>query len=198
MSDTPEVEVVRTAPKTVEVRIAELPAFYASLGRAVVMSGGAGAQPSQTLPDAVRAECSRCGATLTGAELCELTIVEEITNLPPKLKRLRLGYCARPACESYEYRIHLAEHPGLDWQRILDEAGRSLASSSTDVTAVKMTLTFARLRTIARSHPRSLVFALLILVLFGLFLMGDRRPFGSKPAKYRIDPASVSPTTATR
>ena len=62
------------------------------------------------------AECLACGIQITGEELLDLAIQANAGE--PKLKRLRMGYCARRTCDSRFYQLTCNPAPGVDWAPI--------------------------------------------------------------------------------
>ena len=68
------------------------------------------------LGQALSARCAGCGMVITGEELLALA---DGTGDSAKLRRLRLGDCARQTCASAFYTVSGAEHPGLDWPSLL-------------------------------------------------------------------------------
>jgi hypothetical protein len=165
--------------------------FQASLARALSETGISGGQLNEIFSARMRAECPECGIQITGDEIVQISVTEEATELlHPKLKRLRLGYCAREGCESYDYRIHLEDHPGVDWTAVTEKAHQ--LELATKAAASEEEKRQARQK---RNHRTKRVVAglfIVIALLLGSFVTRHgRMPFTKKPHKYEIDPASV-------
>jgi hypothetical protein len=72
----------------------------------------------------VQVECLLCKIRLTGQELLDANIKSEL-ELPPKLRRMQLGYCARASCESRFYRVFLLEDSSINWSEVWPVEGPS-------------------------------------------------------------------------
>jgi hypothetical protein len=171
--------------------VEDLVRFQASLACALSEAGISGSQLNQIFSTRLRAECAECGIQITGDEIVHVAVAEEATELPhPKLKRLRLGYCAREGCESYDYRIHLEDHPGVDWTTVTEKAHQlELAAKAAASEEEKR-----RARQKQNQRTKRVVAGLSVviaLLLVSFLTRHGRLPFTKKPHKYEIDPASV-------
>lgn len=167
-------------------------AIYANLGRALSETGVNGSQLNEILSAALRASCGGCNIQLTSHEVEQVALVENPTQLThAKLKRLRLGYCAREGCEATDYRIQLEPYPGVDWDIIGAMANDLMLAqkAATEAEARHRTRRLQNQRT-----KRTLVGMMIVVfaVLLFFFWRQGRPSFAKKPQKYKLDPASVS------
>jgi predicted nucleic acid-binding Zn ribbon protein len=178
--------------KSLQIRIDDVVGFYTGLVRALGENGIGGNKLNEIFTAYQWAECVQCGIKITGEEMDQILVADEETKLPhPKLQRLRLGYCAREGCESYDYCIHFEDYPGLDWSAVAEKAVN-------EVTASKVVAELERKQKIMRKRQRRMkqaalaLFTVLVLLLLRTVIQHDHQPFGRKPHKYEIDPGSVS------
>jgi hypothetical protein len=180
-------------PKTIPIRVAGLALFYANLARALTDAGITGRRLNEILASHLRVSCARCDIHLTTEEIEQVSLVEETTQLShPKLKRLRLGYCARAGCESDNYQIQLEAYPGVDWETVVAKANDLVsAQKAAEKAAVQRQARQKQTQRTKRAMLALLAVAACFLLLF--VWRHGRLPFVKKPHKYQIDPASVSP-----
>ena len=179
--------------KTVQVRIEDLPRHYANLARTLSEAGLNSLQLSEVLAMRLQTSCLKCGIQISSEELEQMAVLGEATELThAKLKRLRLGYCAREGCESAVYSIHLDDCPGLDWEVILekvDELGvKARAKARQD----------QRREGSRRRRQRMLrimagVGIAMILYLLQFIWSHGHLPFVKKTHTYKVDPGSMPP-----
>ena len=162
--------------------------FYQSLARVLLDSGLSGARLNEILLHCLRAECVQCHIRVSPEELEQLALSDAPAEpLHPKLRRLRLGYCAREGCESYFYEVQLDSHRDIDWEAVVRKARDLLAASKG-----------AAGQEPQRRKPRRLgmLIGIGLLVLTAVaWLVHGRLPFARKPHKYDIDPASTGTTS---
>ncbi len=179
------------ASKTVLIRVESLARYYASLGRTLAQTGVSGNQLNDILSSCLEARCVNCEIPISGVEIEQISLIEDTTHLShPKLKRLRLGYCAREGCESYEYAIHLSTSPGVDWDEIAAKTNDLMSAEKIAAKEVDR----RRIRKARNQHRMRIGGGLFILiVLFALFFFfrNGRLPFVKKTHKYEVDPASI-------
>jgi len=175
--------------------VEDLVRLQASLARALGETGISGGQLNEIFSTRLRAECAECGIQITGDEIVHVAVAEESTELPhPKLKRLRLGYCAREGCDSYYYRIHLEDHPGVDWTTVTEKAHQwNLAAKAAASEEEKRRVCQKRNQQTKRVVAG--LFIVIALLLISFATRHGRLPFTKKPHKYEIDPASVRQPT---
>jgi hypothetical protein len=103
---------------------------------------------------------------------------------------LRLGYCARQGCESYDYSIHFEDYPGVDWAAVAEEATNHVASLK--IAAKEEAGRKLREKRQRRMKRAALALcAILVLLVLRIVVQQGRLAFGQKPHKYEIDPAST-------
>lgn len=73
------------------------------------------------LGESMFCECVQCGIFINGRELMQVEAIDPDTGEEGKLKRLRMGYCARKGCNSKSYRLAFHKHPDLDWNAVLPQ-----------------------------------------------------------------------------
>lgn len=107
-----------------DVAVEQAPAMCLAIARALGEAGYGAGHIQRLFREAVLVECVGCGIRLTADELTALLVrgEEQAEELPPRLKRLKLGYCARNGCDSRFYRITVASGRGIPWSRILNRA----------------------------------------------------------------------------
>ena len=167
--------------------------LYANLARALSETGVSGSQLNEIFSTSLRARCVKCDIQIASDEIEQVSLVEDTTQLShPKLKRLRLGYCAREGCESDDYLIHLDAYPGVDWEIITAKANDLMSAQR--AAAKEAARRKARQKQIQRTKRAVLGLMAVAICLLLLFVWRHGRlPFVKKPHKYQIDPASVSP-----
>ena len=180
-------------PKTIPIRVAGLALFYANLARALTETGITGRRLSEILSTRLQVSCVRCDIHLTTEEIEQVSLLEDTAQPShPKLKRLRLGYCAREGCESEDYRIRLDAHPGVDWDSIAAKANDLILAQQADAKAEEQ----HQIRQKQKQQTKRVALGLSALIVCILLLFvwrNGRLPFVKKPNKYQIDPASVTP-----
>jgi hypothetical protein len=179
--------------KFIPIRINGLAVFYANLARALTETGITGPQLNEILSTRLRVSCVRCDIHLTTDEIEQVSLVNDTTQLShPKLKRLRLGYCAREGCESDDYQIQLEACPGVDWETIAAKANELVSTQKVaEEEAVRRQARHNQIQRTKRAVLAVLTVAVCFLLLF--VWRNGRLPFVKKPHKYQIDPASVAP-----
>ncbi len=156
----------QAAPDILQVRLDSLASLYSRLAAALGEAGFSGNQLNEIFSKHVRAECVQCGIQISGDDIGHIAFAEEKTPLPnSKLDRLRHGYCVRNGCDSYFYRLHFGDYPGLDWKEIREKADRHTVAAEVAV--------------------------VLVLLLFWHIRYYGYVPLLQKPHKYTIDPGSV-------
>jgi hypothetical protein len=181
------------APESVIVReehLLKLAPFCQALGQAF---GGRGLVPEQTLGiwrAALTAECTQCGIPLSGEELFALSQPPEKTPVA-KVRRLRLGDCARPGCESYFYRLHFRPHPPTDWAELIALAETMQAESARPAPRKLALAEFARglVRCGLTRRAALALGVLLLLLLIHRWHTGGRIPLLREPEHFHVTPA---------
>ena len=175
---------------TVQVHVERIGGLYTRLAAALSEAGFSGSQLNEICSRHIRGECVQCGIRITGDEMAHVALAEVKTEMAhSRLDRLRHGYCARNGCDSYYYRIHFDDRPGLDWTKIREQAG-SLAVAGQSTAQQETGATTIRNWLLVRLAVGLAV--VLILLLFWHIRYYGYVPLLQKPHKYTIDPASVS------
>jgi hypothetical protein len=175
--------MIQTASTIAQVGVDRLPALYSSLTAALSEAGISDGQLGEILSKYVSAECVLCGTRVSGEEIRGITSAAEESLAPgSKFDRLKRGSCVKIGCISCYYRVHLREHPGLDWTTIRERASEDEAFKEAKA---------ARKRSLIRVVLG--VGVILILLLCRYVMYFGHLPLLQKPHKYTVDPASVAP-----
>ncbi len=87
-----------------QLSLNEIHRLYPALVRALAEAGESGARMQEILDQHLRVRCVGCHQAITGEDLAQLAL--DAAGSPaanPRVERLRLGYCARPDCNSRFY-----------------------------------------------------------------------------------------------
>jgi hypothetical protein len=173
-----------------EEHLLKLAPFCQALGEAL---GGSGLAPDQALGvwrAALTAQCARCGIPISGEELFALSQPPG-ENPSPKIRRLRLGDCARPGCDSYFYRLSFRAHPALDWPALLARTEAIRAELERPVSGRSGAAPFAKAVLHAGLTRRAAIAlaVLLLLLLARHWYGGGGIPLLREPEHFRVAPA---------
>lgn len=166
--------------------------FCAGLFRTMLQCGLSAEQAGGVFCANITAECVQCGMEISGVEL--LALAQAATEPEhPKLKRLRLGDCARKGCNSYYYRFRFEPCSSLDWPILLPRIEQELQ-------APQKRPGDSAVATPARgfwipSFPRRgwVALGLILLILFVRhWHRGGRIPFVREPENFRVDVVTES------
>jgi hypothetical protein len=181
---TPEYFSVR------EERIQALEQFSRALSAACRRCGPSEAKTAEAVRAALSAECMKCGIHVSGGELLAISETAEAKEPSAKVKRMRLGYCARDGCESFTYRLFFRSHPGADWPTItaqLEAVGQNCTElSAAQAAAKRAAARKARWRTLGRIGIALAIIGLLLVIR--QWYVGGRIPLLREPEKFRVDP----------
>ncbi|HYT62160.1 MAG TPA: hypothetical protein VEL06_18415 [Haliangiales bacterium] len=181
----------QAAPDILQVRLDSLASLYSRLAAALGEAGFSGNQLNEIFSKHVRAECVQCGIQISGDDIGHIAFAEEKTPLPnSKLDRLRHGYCVRNGCDSYFYRLHFGDYPGLNWKEIWEKADRHTvaAEAAREKATLQGSNTFHKW---LLTRVCVGVAVVLVLLLFWHIRYYGYVPLLQKPHKYTIDPGSV-------
>ncbi len=204
MSDTPPSPApapsiaipASNAPGTLRVSLQQLPACHGSVARALGEAGFSGQEIGVLFASGLRATCVGCGMVLTGEELGRLAVVESDTgesvgSLPPKLERLRLGFCPRNGCEARFYQLQLDPLPRDDAAKIIAQAGAILRGEVSAKPLITIDLPKSR-RQIQRLAMIAAATLLVWLVVYRLvFYRSQIIPFVKPSSPFQVDPKTV-------
>lgn len=171
--------------------------FSGNLAAAVHRHYKGSREYTQAVSEGLLAECDVCGIPLTGQDLL-LAGDATGTEVGVKVKRLRLGFCARDGCESYFYRLSLRPVTGLDWKEVLAhiETLREARKQAMDAeaSAQKQADPMVKLKKV-----RKIAIAIglvLMLLLIRQWYVGGTIPFIREPEKFHVSTAAPSSENA--
>jgi len=107
-----------------------------------------------------------------------------------KIGRLRLGYCAREGCESYNYRVVFLDYPPTHWPEVLAQA----ESLQTEARKPGRSWVWIGSRLAALLRPRLTLRVWIVLAVALLLLLarhwqlGGTIPLVREPENFRVDP----------
>ncbi|MGC8990480.1 MAG: hypothetical protein ACP5MD_10185 [Verrucomicrobiia bacterium] len=184
-----------------QVRIDALPACYQAILEALAVAELPADEISDVFKHYVTAECLQCGTRVTGDELGQLALGNQLQpDEDQKLFRLKTGYCASSGCESYYYRLILTEHPKVDWTGLAQSLANAAAASTTTPEPQKQKHAGTLAPWLQHPQARRVLAGIAILIALLVarhFMTGGRLPFVHKKPVYVVDPASVSPRQST-
>ena len=106
-----------------QVRVEAVWGLLRNLARSLFARGLSGEKIRDVYAGSIRVSCESCGSELKEADLVALLDAASDTRLAnPKLNRLHKGYCFKPGCNSYFYRLTFRPAEGIDWTTALPEA----------------------------------------------------------------------------
>lgn len=184
---------VPNRPGELRVALDQLPACHGVVAQALGEAGLSGQELHVVFATGLRATCVGCGMVLTGEELGRLTVTEGDANaaLPPKLERLRLGFCPRSGCEARFYQLHLESLPRGNAANVLAHAGKLLRGEKSRLPNLAGQLPVTR-RHMGRL---ALIAALTLLGCFVayrlIFYRSQLIPFVQPKSPFQVDPRSV-------
>jgi hypothetical protein len=126
--------------------------------------------------------CDGCDSVLSAEEL--LVVLDTADGTTPsnaKMQRLSQGYCVKPACNSYFYRITLQPEEGIDWNALLAEAENPPSEGGQNQTdEAKPTRTKTPLSADAKVRIAIGMAVVVLLVLVRQWYFNGRIPFVTK------------------
>jgi len=137
-------------------------------------------------------ECIQCGFRISGEELLSLSSSELDDKASPRLKRLRLGYCARNGCDAVYYRISCTGHPDINWLSFFQKQDLPTINFSRSETSRLKPIHFSLGKFL---DWRILITAvtLLVLILLRQYYRGGSIPFLREPENFKVDHNEVQP-----
>jgi len=167
-----------------EEQIQQLETFCRRLVEALSRAGLDPEKSFEVSHASLTAECVKCGFRVSGEVCFALSRAADGEGLVGTLRRLHLGDCARPGCESYSYRLSFQRHPDVDWIAILRQVEHIKEEQAGKSAAVRRA---ASLGVIRRVGLALVIVALLLL--FRQWYFGGRIPLIREPERFRVDPA---------
>jgi hypothetical protein len=183
----------------VRLSVPDLPRAFQALACALGDAGVGGQQLPALFATGVRATCTGCGLSVSGTELSELAMAAAETEskaprLPPKLERLRLGYCPRQGCEARYYSLALSPVGRFEPAAILARTQTLLGGDAKKLprlTPVSTPATRQATRRLALIALAALVIGLIAYRL--IYYRSQLIPFVEPKSPFTVDPASVQP-----
>ncbi len=173
-----------------EEQIQALAEFSSALAEACRDGIAGDGKKREAVRAALSAECTRCGIRVSGDELLAIAESADAPEQNPKIKRMRLGYCAREGCESFTYRLFFHNQPGLSWPAVFVQMEAATHSqtelAAAEALARQAAARKARWQTVKRVGIALAVVALLIVIR--QWYIGGRILLIREPEKFRVDP----------
>ncbi len=203
MSEPESASVPATAsppvsgPAQTRLSVGDLPKAFHAVACALGEAGVGGQQLPAIFATGLRATCTGCGMTVTGAELSELMVAsgdDAEHRLPPKLERLRLGYCPRNGCEARFFTLELAKAGQFEPKPVLDRAAGILAGDSRPKMELRPATTPATRRATRRIALIALATLFVAFVAYRIvFYRSQLIPFVEPKSPFTVDPGSLTP-----
>lgn len=134
---------------------------------------------------------------VSGTELGELVVAaaeEGEHRLPPKLERLRLGYCPRNGCEARFYTLELSPTGRFDPAAIVVRAKAIMDGDKQPLLKFKPTVTPATRKATRRLALIALATLLVAFIAYRLiYYRSQPIPFVQPKSPFTVDPASIPP-----
>ncbi|MCW5558539.1 MAG: hypothetical protein KIT22_12000 [Verrucomicrobiae bacterium] len=187
------------APSLTELRVpvTDLPRVHEALARALGEAGVGGQELHALFGSGVRAVCVGCGLPVSGADLGELAVTAEAERereLPPKLERLRLGYCPRNGCEARFFNLEIPGPGRFDHGKVLGRTRDLLAGKETPALSLKPALSPTTRKATQRLALITLATLAVAFVIYRLtFYSTQPIPFVQPKSPFAIDPNSLDP-----
>lgn len=189
---------VSCGPAQLRLGVGDLPKAFHAVACALGEAGVGGQQLPGVFATGLRATCTGCGMTVTGAELSELLVAsgeDADRRLSPKLERLRLGYCPRNGCEARFFTLELAKAGQFEPKPVLDRAGAILAGDSKSKLEVRPAATPETGRATRRIALIALATLFVAFVAYRFaFYRSQLIPFVEPESPFTVDPGSLTPT----
>jgi hypothetical protein len=139
------------------------------------------------------ASCIQCGITLTPQELACLAQNTGPGDSPdsPRVERIRKGYCARRACDSYYYDLAATPEQFAEIDALLNAAGVAIDDRS--VSTAPGLLPGLWLSLTDRYNTRELLTLTSLVTLISLLIWWHFRTpaWATHPSGYQIDPMAL-------
>ncbi|MBL9173701.1 MAG: hypothetical protein JNL10_09220 [Verrucomicrobiales bacterium] len=196
---TPAAAVVATGPSLSELRVpvTDLPRVHEALARALGDAGVGGQELNVLFGSGIRAVCAGCGLPVTGAELGELTVPggeERDRALPPKLERLRLGFCPRNGCEARFFNVEITGPGRFDRGQVLARTRDILDGKSGPKLTLKPVVSPATRKATQRLALITLATLFIAFVVYRItFYWSQPIPFVQPKSPFAIEPKSMDP-----
>lgn len=195
----PAPAAVAPGPSLSELRVpvTDLPRVHEALARALGDAGVGGQELNVLFGSGIRAVCAGCGLPVTGAELGELTVPGEEDRdraLPPKLERLRLGFCPRNGCEARFFNVEVTGPGRFDRGQVLARTRDLLEGKSGPKLTLKPVVSPATRKATQRLALITLATLFAAFVVYRItFYWSQPIPFVQPKSPFAIEPKSMDP-----
>lgn len=196
---TPAPAATAAGPSLSELRVpvTDLPRVHEALARALGDAGVGGQELNVLFGSGVRAVCAGCGLPVSGAELGELTVPGEQDRdraLPPKLERLRLGFCPRNGCEARFFNVEITGPGRFDRGQVLARTRDLLEGKSGPQLTLKPLVSSATRKATQRLALITLATLFIAFVVYRItFYWSQPIPFVQPKSPFAIEPKSMDP-----
>jgi hypothetical protein len=113
-----------TASEVITTRrqhLLQFASFCHSLNGTLRKAGLSPEEAVTVMQASISGQCLECAISISGEELAALLQPPATGDANAKARRLRLGDCARPGCESFYYLLSFQAHPKVDWKQLLEQ-----------------------------------------------------------------------------
>ena len=186
-----------TGPANLRLGVQDLPKAFHAVACALGEAGIGGQQLPAVFATGVRATCTGCGMSVTGGELSELMVAateEGEHRLPPKLERLRLGYCPRNGCEARFYTLELSPAGKFEPGAVLARAKVIMEGERAPLLNLRPSLTPETRKATRRLALIALGTLFVAFVAYRLiYFRSQPIPFVEPTSPFTVEPASLPP-----
>lgn len=184
-------------PANLRLGVQDLPKAFHAVACALGEAGIGGQQLPAVFATGVRATCSGCGMSVTGGELSELMVAateEGEHRLPPKLERLRLGYCPRNGCEARFYTLELSPAGKFEPGPVLARAKVIMDGERAPLISLRPAVTPETRKATRRLALIALGTLFVAFVAYRLiYFRSQPIPFVEPKSPFTVEPASLPP-----
>lgn len=166
--------------------VQKMAGFCGGLAQVLRKRGADGEQTSELFRLGISAECVQCGIRVAGEELFNLAQPGD-PNDHQKIKRLRLGDCARYGCDSCYYRIRFWPVASLDWSSLLSEMEAPQEETVASNRAKTSLSTFRTYFFVPSPRMWMALGVLVLLLVIRQWHLGGRIPLLREPEHFRVD-----------
>jgi len=177
--------------------VTDLPRAHEALARSLGEAGVGGQELFGLFGSGVRAVCVGCGLAISGAELGELDVTageERDRVLPPKLERLRLGYCPRNGCEARFFNLQITAPGRFDRGMVLSRVRDYLGGKTAAPRMMTPVVSPATRKATQRLAIIALATLFVAFVVYRVtFYRSQPIPFVQPKSPFVVNPASIDP-----
>lgn len=194
---TSPVSPALAGPANLRLGVQDLPKAFHAVACALGEAGIGGQQLLAVFATGVRATCTGCGMSVTGGELSELMVAateEGEHRLPPKLERLRLGYCPRNGCEARFYTLELSPAGKFEPGSVLARAKVIMDGERAPLISLRPAVTPETRKATRRLALIALGTLFAAFVAYRLiYFRSQPIPFVEPKSPFTVEPASLPP-----